>query len=50
MIPVLLSASFQNNYLWSTGATTQSIYIHQAGSYYVSVDCILSTTKLFKIV
>ncbi|MBK9639517.1 MAG: hypothetical protein IPO63_17565 [Bacteroidetes bacterium] len=45
---VLLSASLGNNYLWSTGATTQSIYIHQAGSYYVSVDCILSTTKIIQ--
>ena len=45
---VLLSASLGNNYLWSTGATTQSIYVHQAGSYYVSVDCILSTTKIIQ--
>lgn len=45
---VLLTASTGNNYLWSTGATTQSIYIHQAGSYYVSVDCILSTTKIIQ--
>jgi hypothetical protein len=45
---VLLTASAGGNYLWSTGATTQSIYIHQAGSYYVSVDCILSTTKIIQ--
>lgn len=45
---VLLAASSGNNYLWNTGATTQSIYVHQAGSYHVSVDCILSTTKIIQ--
>ncbi|MBK7964929.1 MAG: hypothetical protein IPK10_06345 [Bacteroidetes bacterium] len=45
---VLLTASPGNNYLWSNGATTQSIYVYQAGSYSVSVDCILSTTKLIQ--
>jgi len=45
---VLLTASAGNNYMWSTGATTQSIYVHQAGSYYVSVDCILSSTKIIQ--
>ncbi|MBK7681385.1 MAG: hypothetical protein IPJ26_02425 [Bacteroidetes bacterium] len=36
---VLLSATAGNSYLWSTGATTSSIYIYAAGSYSVTIDC-----------
>ncbi|MFN0189129.1 MAG: hypothetical protein ACKVQV_10550 [Bacteroidia bacterium] len=36
---VLLTATSGNSYLWSTGATTPSIYVHAAGSYTVSIDC-----------
>lgn len=33
-----LTSSAADNYLWSTGATTSSITVHQAGSYTVTVD------------
>lgn len=33
---VLLTASSATNYLWNTGDITQSIYVSQTGSYYVS--------------
>jgi endonuclease/exonuclease/phosphatase family metal-dependent hydrolase len=42
---VLLMASSGNNYLWSTGETTQSILINTAGDYSVFVDCIESPVK-----
>ncbi|MFM1745359.1 MAG: hypothetical protein RLZZ630_1296 [Bacteroidota bacterium] len=35
---VSLSATPAQNYLWSTGATTQSITVNQAGSYSVTVN------------
>ncbi len=34
---VQLSAPASNAYMWSTGATTQSIYVNQAGSYDVAI-------------
>lgn len=46
---VLLTASVGNSYLWSTGSTSQSIYIYNSGSYSVSVDCILSNTKIIQV-
>ncbi len=36
---VLLTATSGNSYLWNTGATTSSIYVHAAGSYSVTIDC-----------
>jgi subtilisin-like proprotein convertase family protein len=36
---VTLTASIASNYLWSTGDTTQSIVVHNPGSYTVSTDC-----------
>jgi subtilisin-like proprotein convertase family protein len=36
---ITLTATTSSNYLWSTGATTQSIVVHNAGSYTVSTDC-----------
>lgn len=36
---VILSANTASNYLWSTGATTQSIVVHTSGTYTVSSDC-----------
>ncbi|MFC2176162.1 gliding motility-associated C-terminal domain-containing protein [Bacteroidota bacterium] len=32
-----LTSSLASNYTWSTGATTQSIYVHSAGKYAVTV-------------
>ena len=40
---VTLTSSTETNYLWSTGATTQSITVTQAGTYTVSTNCGLST-------
>ncbi len=39
---VTLTASSGTNYLWSNGATTQSIIVHTAGSYSAIVNCITS--------
>ncbi len=36
---VVLSANVAANYLWSTGATTQSIVVYSSGTYSVSTDC-----------
>jgi len=36
---VILSANIAANYLWSTGATTQSIVVYTSGTYSVSTDC-----------
>lgn len=36
---VTLSASIASNYLWNTGATTQSIVVSSSGSYTVSTTC-----------
>ncbi|MBK6839918.1 MAG: proprotein convertase P-domain-containing protein [Bacteroidetes bacterium] len=36
---VTLNASIAPNYLWSTGATTQSIVVNMSGSYTVSSTC-----------
>lgn len=33
---VILTSGFSNNYLWSTGDTTQSIVVSVSGTYYVS--------------
>ncbi len=40
---VTLTSSSGANYLWSNGATTQSIKVKSAGSYNVSVNCIASS-------
>ena len=40
---VTLMSSTETNYLWSTGETTQSIMVTQAGTYTVSTNCGLST-------
>jgi len=42
---ILLNASSGANYLWNTGATTQSIVVNTAGNYSVFVDCISSPVK-----
>jgi subtilisin-like proprotein convertase family protein len=34
-----LTATIASNYLWSTGATTQSIVVHNSGTYTVSTTC-----------
>ena len=39
-----LTASQGSFYLWNTGATTQSIVVHNSGAYSVLVDCISSDT------
>ena len=39
---LLLTSSSGNTYLWSTGATTNSIYVKSAGYYSVTTDCINS--------
>ena len=36
---VTLTSNIANNYLWSTGATTQSIVVTTSGSYTVSTTC-----------
>jgi hypothetical protein len=36
---VVLTANIAANYLWSTGATTQSIVVYNSGVYTVSTDC-----------
>lgn len=36
---VILSANTASNYLWSNGATTQSITVYTSGTYSVSTDC-----------
>lgn len=36
---VILTANLGNRYHWNTGATTQSITVTTAGSYYAIVDC-----------
>lgn len=36
---VTLTSNLQENYLWSTGATTQSIVVTEAGNYTVSYTC-----------
>lgn len=42
---ILLTASAGSNYLWNTGATTQSILVSTAGNYSVFVNCISSPIK-----
>jgi hypothetical protein len=42
---VTLTASSGTNYLWSNGATTQSIVVKTSGSYSVLVDCTPSATQ-----
>jgi hypothetical protein len=39
---VTLTASSGTDYLWSTGATTQSIVVHNSGNYSVTVNCVMS--------
>jgi hypothetical protein len=39
---LLLTSSSGTNYLWNTGATTNSIYVKSAGHYSVTTDCISS--------
>lgn len=39
---IRLTSSSGSNYLWNTGATTQSIYAKTSGSYSVLTDCISS--------
>jgi endonuclease/exonuclease/phosphatase family metal-dependent hydrolase len=39
---LLLTSSSGTNYLWNTGATTNSIYVKSAGNYSVTTDCINS--------
>ncbi|MBL7923797.1 MAG: endonuclease/exonuclease/phosphatase family protein [Bacteroidia bacterium] len=41
-VPLVLSAGAGTSYLWSTGATTQSISVSDTGTYAVSVDCLSS--------
>lgn len=41
---ITLTANTAANYLWSTGATTQSIVVHTTGAYTVTTDCGLSTS------
>jgi endonuclease/exonuclease/phosphatase family metal-dependent hydrolase len=41
---LLLTTSTGQQYLWSTGETTASIYAKTAGNYTVSIDCIQSDT------
>lgn len=36
---VILTSSFSSSYLWSSGETTQSIVVKNAGSYSVTVNC-----------
>lgn len=36
---VVLTCNASSNYLWSTGATTQSITVYNAGTYAVTVNC-----------
>lgn len=40
---ITLTSSPETNYLWSTGATTQSIVVTEPGVYTVSTNCGLST-------
>ncbi len=40
---VTLTASSGSSYLWSTGATTQSIKAYASGSYTVTVNCVQSS-------
>jgi endonuclease/exonuclease/phosphatase family metal-dependent hydrolase len=40
---VTLTASNGTNYLWSSGETTQSIIVHNSGSYNVIVNCVSSS-------
>ncbi len=40
---VTLTSSAGINYSWSTGATTQSIVVHTAGSYSVTANCMTSS-------
>lgn len=42
---VTLTASTEANYLWSTGATTQSIVVTTAGTYTVSTSCGINTVS-----
>ncbi len=42
---VTLTTNTGTNYLWSTGATTQSINVKTSGAYSVSVDCVNSPSQ-----
>jgi hypothetical protein len=47
---VVLQCNSQNSYLWSTGITTQSIYVNQSGTYTVSVTNNFGITSSASIV
>lgn len=47
---VTLTSNTASNYLWSTGATTQSIVVYTAGSYTVSSTCGASTASSAPVV
>ncbi len=46
---VTLTASVGSNYLWSTGATTQSISAKVSGNYVVTVNCVPSAAQLVTV-
>lgn len=46
---VTLTASVGSNYLWSTGATTQSISVKVSGNYVVTVNCVPSAAQLVTV-
>lgn len=46
---VTLTSSVGSNYLWSTGATTQSIKVSASGGYVVTVNCVPSLAKVVTV-